>query len=471
LYIPHDAKHYGISKTLAEPFDPSNGMTLQFEARHEKGLTCGGAYLKYLTADASFAPEALNGDTPYTVMFGPDKCGSTNKVHVIFRHQSPIDGSIEEKHLKNPPGMPSDESVHQYTLVVNADNTYAVSIDGEEKSSGSLFEDFEPPFNPPMMIDDPSDEKPDDWVDDARIEDPKATKPNDWDESAPATIVDEAATKPADWIDDEEPEIEDSEAVIPEDWDYEEDGDWQAPMVPNPACADVSGCGVWKKPEKPNPAYKGKWYPPMIDNPKYVGEWKPKQIPNPKFFEDKTPMKSIGKIGAVGVEIWTMSGGLVFDNILIDKEFENIKSFSASAFEAKAGAVKKAVEAKAEAKAVADEKSRAAEASLPFGMATYEALAQKLPVGRERALIALAFLAVRPVAYYSVQAVPLLAILLMLLLPSSEAKAKKAQVIKDAKKKKDDDADADDDDDDKKDEKDEKDEDDATPKRRVRRSS
>lgn len=38
-------------------------------------------------------------------------------------------------------------------------------IDGVSKKSGSLFEDFNPPFNPPEEIDDPSDSKPDDWVD------------------------------------------------------------------------------------------------------------------------------------------------------------------------------------------------------------------------------------------------------------------------------------------------------------------
>ena len=42
---------------------------------------------------------------------------------------------------------------------------YEVLIDGKEKKSGSLFEDFEPPFNPPEEIDDPEDSKPDDWVD------------------------------------------------------------------------------------------------------------------------------------------------------------------------------------------------------------------------------------------------------------------------------------------------------------------
>jgi len=481
LYIPHEAKHYGVSKSLSEPFDPSEGMTLQFEARHETGLTCGGAYLKYLTADESFAPEKLDGETPYTVMFGPDKCGSTNKVHVIFRHKSPVDGSIEEKHLKNPPPMPTDENVHQYTLVVNANNTYAVSIDGEEKASGSLFEDFEPPFNPPAEIDDPSDEKPEDWVDEAQIEDPSATKPEDWDEDAPAMIPDMDAVKPADWLDDEEPEIEDEEAVIPEDWDVDEDGDWEAPMVPNPACQDVSGCGEWERPEKANPDYKGKWYPPMIDNPAYKGEWKAKQIPNPKFFEDSAPLKSIGNIGAVGVEIWTMSGGLVFDNILIDKTFEDIKAFSADTFEAKAEAVKKAVEAKAEKRAAEDEKRRARESSPPIGIDLYENLANKLPVGRDKALAVLSKLTVNPVIYYLLHIVSLFAVIVGLIMRfKGDGKAAKAQQQKDAKKKKNDDASDDEDanDEEEEEEKEEQEEpaaeekkEEKKPKRRLRRSS
>ena len=31
-----------------------------------------------------------------------------------------------------------------------------------------MFEDFEPPFNPPEEIDDPEDKKPTDWVDEVR---------------------------------------------------------------------------------------------------------------------------------------------------------------------------------------------------------------------------------------------------------------------------------------------------------------
>ena len=127
---------------------------LQYEATLQDGLECGGAYLKFLAADDAFSPATLDGDSGYSVMFGPDKCGATNKVHVIFRHVSPLDGSVEEKHLKNPPAMLSDELPHLYTLVVKKDNTFEVRIDGESAAEGSLFENFEPPFAAKTQIDD-----------------------------------------------------------------------------------------------------------------------------------------------------------------------------------------------------------------------------------------------------------------------------------------------------------------------------
>jgi hypothetical protein len=46
--------------------------------------------------------------------------------------------------------------------------SYDVLIDGESKKSGSLFDDFEPAFNPPEEIDDPEEKKPADWVDDIK---------------------------------------------------------------------------------------------------------------------------------------------------------------------------------------------------------------------------------------------------------------------------------------------------------------
>ena len=74
------ARHYGISTRLPEAVQPSKGLVLQYELKLSEGLTCGGAYLKFLTDSKEFDPSTLKDATPYTVMFGADKCGSTNKV-------------------------------------------------------------------------------------------------------------------------------------------------------------------------------------------------------------------------------------------------------------------------------------------------------------------------------------------------------------------------------------------------------
>jgi calnexin len=317
LKVPEKARHYGIATALPETTDPSQGLVLQYDLKLSDGLTCGGAYLKFLTADADIKFEELKDDSAYTVMFGPDKCGSTNKVHLILRHKSPKTGEIEEKHLKLPPSVLLDDKTHVYTAVLHPNNTYDVLIDGESKKSGSLFEDFEPAFNPPEEIDDPEDSKPEDWVDTAKIPDPEAKKPDDWDEDAPKEIPDEDAQKPEGWLDDEPDEIDDPDAKQPEDWDEEEDGVWEPPRISNPACKDAPGCGEWKRPTKANPDYKGKWSAPLIDNPAYKGIWRPRKIANPAYYKDDTPLANIGKIDAAAIEIWTMDNNYYFNDIVV----------------------------------------------------------------------------------------------------------------------------------------------------------
>lgn len=58
-------------------------------------------------------------------------------------------------------------------------NTYNVLVNGQTEKTGSLLEDFDPPFNPPKEIDDPEDKKPEDWVDEEKIPDPDAKKVSD----------------------------------------------------------------------------------------------------------------------------------------------------------------------------------------------------------------------------------------------------------------------------------------------------
>ncbi|KAG0200187.1 hypothetical protein BGX28_006669 [Mortierella sp. GBA30] len=335
------AAHHAISASLPEVVNNKDKtLVVQYEVKAQSGLECGGAYMKLLTE----SPEGIkfkefSNDTPYTIMFGPDKCGGTNKVHFIFRHKNPITGRYEEKHLQSAPLAKLNSLSNLYTLIVKPDQTFEIKINGEVVSSGSLLENFQPPVNPPKEIDDPKDSKPSNWVEEAKISDPKATKPEDWDEEAPARILDENATKPDDWLEDEESEIPDPEAMKPDDWDDEEDGDWIAPAIPNPKC-EKNGCGKWVRPHISNPAYKGKWSAPLIDNPAYKGIWAPRKIPNPDFFEDLHP-SNFDRIGAVGFEIWTMQKDILFDNIYIGHSVLDAETLASESWEIKYASEKK----------------------------------------------------------------------------------------------------------------------------------
>ncbi|KAJ9163979.1 hypothetical protein P3X46_023598 [Hevea brasiliensis] len=319
LLVSEKARKYAIVKELDNPAILKDGtIVLQFETRFQNGLECGGAYLKYLRPqEAGWTPKDFDSESPYSIMFGPDKCGATNKVHFILKHKNPKSGEYIEHHLKFPPSVPSDKLTHVYTAILKPDNELRILIDGEEKKKANFLssDDFEPPLIPAKTIPDPDDKKPADWDERAKIPDANAVKPDDWDEDAPMEIEDEEAVKPEGWLDDEPEEIDDPEATKPEDWDDEEDGEWEAPKIDNPKCEEAPGCGEWKRPMKSNPAYKGKWHAPLIDNPNYKGIWKPQEIPNPNYFELEKP--DFEPIAAVGIEIWTMQDGILFGNILI----------------------------------------------------------------------------------------------------------------------------------------------------------
>lgn len=49
------------------------------------GLECGGAYMKLLQENKALHADEFSNSSPYIIMFGPDKCGATNKVRGIFR--------------------------------------------------------------------------------------------------------------------------------------------------------------------------------------------------------------------------------------------------------------------------------------------------------------------------------------------------------------------------------------------------
>ncbi|KAF3919554.1 Calnexin [Dactylellina cionopaga] len=315
LVVKDKAAHHAISAKFKKPIDPKGQpLVVQYEVKLQEGLECGGAYLKLLRERKELHSEEFSNTSPYVIMFGPDKCGGTNKVHFIFNHKNPKSGEYEEKHLSSAPMARIVKSTTLYTLIVKPDNYFEIQIDGIRVKNGTLLEDFEPPVQAPKEITDPDDKKPEDWVDEAMIPDAAATKPEDWDEDAPMEILDVDA-KPEGWVDDE-------------------DGDWIAPSIQNPKCEEASGCGKWEKPMKANPEYKGLWVRPQIANPAYKGVWEARKIPNPAFFEDKTP-SNFEPMGGIGFELWTMSNGILFDNIYIGHSIEEAEAAKKATFDIK----------------------------------------------------------------------------------------------------------------------------------------
>lgn len=334
LVLNSPNRHYGVSQKLKDWLQVKDeDLVIQYELKLEDVLNCGGAYIKLLRPTSSNKDiqdiiTNLAPDTPYSIMFGPDKCGATNKVHVIFQYQNPITQEWEEKHYNETVSVQGDKKSHTYTLHIrNNDDSFAIYTDKKLIKTGGLLTHLIPAIQPPATIDDPEDQKPADWVDEEKIPDPSVIKPADWDDDAPRKIVDPNASKPAGWLDSEPLEISDPEAFKPADWDDEEDGEYEAPMIPNPKC-DAIGCGEWKPPLIPNPKFQGKWSPPLIDNPEYKGPWKPRQLPNPNFFEAQHPANSIAPIGAIAIEVWTTNNGIVFDNFVIAKDLQDAFEFA-----------------------------------------------------------------------------------------------------------------------------------------------
>ncbi|KAH9605302.1 hypothetical protein KSS87_019277, partial [Heliosperma pusillum] len=126
--------------------------------------------------------------------------------------------------------------------------------------------------------------------------------PGDWDEKE--YIPDPEDKKPGGY-DDIPEEILDAEAKKPEDWDDEEDGEWTALTVPNPEYK-----GPWKAKKIKNPNCKGKWKAPMIDNPDFKDD--------PEFYV-------FPSLKYVGIELWQVKSGTLFDNVLICDDPEYAK--------------------------------------------------------------------------------------------------------------------------------------------------
>lgn len=294
LQTTEDSKYYSLVARLDSIFDNTGKqLVFQFSVKHEQLIDCGGGYLKLLPSDVD--PNTFDSESKYYIMFGPDICGSDRKVHFIINY----DG---KNHLwKKNILAPSDDLTHLYTLVLNSDQSYEVYIDGEQSAKGTLFSDWS--IVALKQIPDPNDKKPEDWVDIPQIDDPEDKKPDTWIEDLPEKIADPKSKKP-------------------EDWDDVQDGEWNAPLIDNPDYRPK-----WTPGKIPNPSYKGPWKAALIDNPEY------KEIADIYRFKD---------IGYVGIEVWQVKSGTIFDNILLTDDQKYAEKVATVIFEEIKEAEKKA---------------------------------------------------------------------------------------------------------------------------------
>lgn len=81
LVVKNAAAHHAISAKFPKAVN-NKGKTLvvQYEVKLQNGLECGGAYLKLLRDNKALHADEFSNSSPYVIMFGPDKCGATNKV-------------------------------------------------------------------------------------------------------------------------------------------------------------------------------------------------------------------------------------------------------------------------------------------------------------------------------------------------------------------------------------------------------
>merc|ERR1712045_1077001 len=202
IQTAEDSKFFGISAGFDSFSNANKDLIIQYQAKYEKDVECGGGYLKV-------GPKMSDGKTwgdptAYNIMFGPDKCGYTKRTHLIFNYK----GKNVLKKSDLAYKQEGEGTSHLYRLVVKPDNTVKVEVDQEKLYEGSLKEDWE--ILAPKEISDPEDKKP-------------------------------------------------------ADWDDEEDGEWEAPMKDNPAykgdwyvkrISNPAYKGVWEAKKIANPEYQ-----------------------------------------------------------------------------------------------------------------------------------------------------------------------------------------------------------------------
>lgn len=107
LVVKNPAAHHAISAKFPKKIDnKGKALVVQYEVKLQSALfaayldrsigqktdvpifvdslACGGAYMKLLQDNKKLHAEEFSNASPYVIMFGPDKCGATNKVRCLL---------------------------------------------------------------------------------------------------------------------------------------------------------------------------------------------------------------------------------------------------------------------------------------------------------------------------------------------------------------------------------------------------
>ena len=296
--------YYGISAKLDKPFySHGKSLYIQFAVRLEQidGMDCGGAYLKLFPSKID--QKKLDGKTPYIFMFGPDICGAGKQFTQFIlgydklKHKRKKVAPNKYVHLRKKLHCETDKLTHLYTLIIKPDNTYEYKVDNSRVDGGYLEEDFD--ILPKEKIIDTNAKKPNDWEEDSMLPDPNHVMPPGYGKE-PKFIPDPSKTKPVMWND-------------------AEDGEWEPPLIINPS-------------------WQGDWEPKMIRNPNYKGSWTPPYVSNPEYDANEAEFvyDQCNPCEYVGLDLWQVDAGTVFDDILITDSESDAESFAHLVLEKKA---------------------------------------------------------------------------------------------------------------------------------------
>ncbi|XP_007183634.1 calreticulin-3 [Balaenoptera acutorostrata] len=294
LQTTQNSRFYAISARFKPFSNKGKTLIIQYTVKHEQKMDCGGGYIKLFPADVD--QKNLNGKSQYYIMFGPDICGfDVKKVHVILHFKNQYHSNKKSIRCK------VDGFTHLYTLILRPDLTYEVKIDGQSIESGSIEYDWQ--------------------LTSLKRMEKASAESEDWDQATEG--------KSQAW----KKHFLDASASTPSDWNSELDGDRQAPMLQKPPHQD----GL-----RPEGIDRDVWLHQKMKNTNYLTEYDLSEFEN---------------IGAIGLELWQVRSGTIFDNFLITDDEEYAENFGKATWGETKGPEREmdAIQAKEEVKKAREE--------------------------------------------------------------------------------------------------------------------